>query len=97
MYLTQNLFHQIKQQHTISLNAHYLVVLKSPRDSSRIQHLARQMFPKRSKVLLEAYRDAALGSHGYLLIDLHQDTPEHLRLRTNIFPFETQIVYVPKI
>ena len=55
------------------------------------------MFPKRSKVLLEAYRDAALGSHGYLLIDLHQDTPEHLRLRTNIFPFETQIVYVPKI
>jgi len=55
------------------------------------------MFPKQGKVLFEVYRAATLGLHGYLLIDLHEDTPEHLRLRTNIFPFETQIVYVPKI
>jgi len=83
MHLTQNRFHQSKQQRTISLSAHYLS--KNLRDSSQIQYLARQMFPQRSKVLLEAYRDATLGSHGYLLIDLHRDTPEHLRLRTIIF------------
>jgi len=97
IYLSQNLFHQGKQQRTISLNAHYLIVFKNPRDSSQIQHLARQMFPKRSKVLEEAYRDATSVSYGYLLIDLRQETPEHLRLRRSIFPFETQIVYVPKV
>ena len=45
---------------TISLNAHYLILFKNPRDASQINHLAKQMYPTKSKFMVEAYRDATL-------------------------------------
>jgi hypothetical protein len=96
MYLTQNLFYGSKNQRTISLNAHYLVLFKNPRDASQITYLARQMFPGKSKHLIEAYRDATQLPFTYLLIDLKPDTDERHRLRSNIFPDETNYVYVAK-
>ena len=45
MYLTQNLFYKSKQSRTMSLNAHYIVVFKNPRDATQISTLARQMYP----------------------------------------------------
>ncbi len=44
----------------------------------------------------EAFADATSMPYGYLFIDLKQDTPEHMRLRTNIFPGETQYAYLRK-
>ena len=52
--LTQNLFNKGKHSRTISLNSHYIVLFKNPRDASQISHLARQMYPKNSKFLEEA-------------------------------------------
>lgn len=40
-FLTQNLFHQGKGQRDISLNAHYIVYFKNPRDKAQILHLSR--------------------------------------------------------
>ena len=54
MYIVQNLFHH----RTISLNAHYMVVFKNPRDVSQIMALAHQMYPQRTKYFLEAYTAA---------------------------------------
>ncbi|KAK6178194.1 hypothetical protein SNE40_013004 [Patella caerulea] len=68
IYIVQNLFD--KQQRTISLNAHYLVLFKNPRDKSQIGVLARQMYPSRSKYMQEAYEDATSTPRSYLLIDL---------------------------
>lgn len=96
VYLTQNLFYGTKQQRTISLNAHYLVLFKNPRDSSQITYLARQMFPGKSRHLVEAYKDATRLPYTYLLIDLKPETDDSHRLRSNIFPDETNFVYVPK-
>lgn len=93
MYLVQNLFFQSKMQRNISLNTHYIVLMKNPRDSSQIRCLSQQMFPGKT-LLTEAYHDATLHPHGYLLVDLKQDTPPELRLRTSIFPGEYQSVYV---
>ena len=45
IYIVQNLFDKHKEHPTISLNAHYLVVFKNPRDGSQILHLAKQMYP----------------------------------------------------
>ena len=90
MYIVQNLFHQGKYHRTISLNAHYMVVFKNPRDVSQIMALAQQMYPKRTKFFLEAYAAATARPHGYLLIDMKQDTPDILRLRHQIFPGEQQ-------
>lgn len=96
IHIVQNLFGKNKEQRTISLNSHYLVVFKNPRDASQITHLAKQMYPGNIKYLQEAYKDATAQAHGYLLIDLKQSTPEHLRLRTAIFPGTQQTVYVQK-
>ena len=93
MYLVQNLFFQSKKHRNISLNTHYIVLMKNPRDSLQIRCLSQQMFPGKT-LLMEAYEDATLQPHGYLLVDLKQDTPSDLRLRTRIFPGEYQFVYV---
>lgn len=96
IYLTQNLFHQGRGQRDISLNAHYIVVFKNPRDKAQIQHFGRQLYPENSKFIQEAYNDATSKPHGYLLIDLKQQTEETCRVRSCIFPDdEINYVYVP--
>ena len=96
IYLVQNLFSKNKEHRTISLNAQYLVLFKNPRDASQITHLAKQMYPHAVKFLAEVFQDATATPHSYLLIDLKQNTPEHMRLRTNIFPGDVQYVYLRK-
>ena len=82
----------------MSLNTHYIVLFKNPRDAGRVATLARQMYPGKSKFLVEAYKDATTEPHGYLLIDLKQETDESYRIRTKIFPDdEMQYAYVPKV
>ena len=55
----------------MSLNCHYryLVSFKSPRDSSQINHLAKQMFPGHVKYMQESFQDATSRPYGYLLCD----------------------------
>jgi len=40
---------------------------------------------------------AAIRLDTYLVVDLSQDTPEHMRLQTNVFPDQMHVVYVPKV
>ena len=94
MYIVQNLFHYGKHHRTISLNSHYMVLFKNPRDASQIHSLARQIFPNNTKLLLDAYAAATAEPHGYLVIDMKQKTPERMRLRSHIFPGEVQRAYV---
>ena len=46
LYLTQNLFPPGKLSRTISLNSHYMVIFRNPRNSLGISTLAKQMFPQ---------------------------------------------------
>jgi len=96
VFLAQNLFSKNKFARTISLNAHYMVLFKNPRDASQFAHLARQMYPNNSRFAIEAYKDASREPYSYLLIDLRPEQDETLRLRSNVFPGETHYVYVPK-
>ena len=86
LYLTQNLFLKNPHHRTCSLNAHILVVFKSPRDKSAIFHLARQVMPSNPKFLLSAYEKATQIPHGYLVLNLKQDTPDVLRYRDSLLP-----------
>ena len=98
IYLVQNLFPKNKESRTISLNSQYMVVFKNPRDASQLANLARQMYPGRGVFVQEAFADATASPYGYLLIDLKQNTPDDLRLRTSILPDDAhQFVYVPKL
>ena len=97
IFITQNLFHKGGHQREISLNTSYLVVLRNVRDRSQFSFVARQIAPHDPKFLQKAYFDACSKAHGYLLLDLTQETPEDLRFRTNIFPDdEVHYAYVPK-
>jgi hypothetical protein len=95
-FLMQNFFHQGKEIRSITLNAHYIILFKNPRDRQQVKYLARQMFDRDSKYMEEAFTDATSQPHGYLLIDLKQDTPDHLRLRTKILPGQDLCVYASK-
>ena len=90
LFVVQHIF--FKGLRTISMNAHYLVLFKNPRDSSQITYLGRQMGS--SKAVTAAYKDATSKPYGYLFVDMKQDTPETTRLRTGLF--EQMYVYVPK-
>ena len=80
----------------VSLNCHYLVLFKNPRDKSQITHLAKQIHPSNVKALCEIYKNATMPSFGYLLIDLRPETDERLRFRTGIFSGDIQYVYEPR-
>lgn len=95
-FITQNLFHQGRGQRDISLNAHYIVCFKNPRDRAQIKHLARQVYPDQCKFIEESYTDATMVAHGYLLLDLKQTTPDNMRVRTCVFPDDKyHYVYEP--
>lgn len=98
VFITQNLFHKNRHVRTMNLNTHYLVLFKNPRDATQIAIVARQMYPGKSKFVVEAFKDATKEPYGYLLIDLRPETDERYRIRTNIFPDDNrQYVYVPKV
>lgn len=99
--IVQNLFHQGKIMRTISLNAHYMILFKNPRDASQVRYLAAQLFPGKSSFLTDAYKQATSRAHGYLLLDLTQSTPDHQRVLSHILPSESDecgsgFYYVPK-
>lgn len=98
IFIVQNIFHKGKGMRDISLNSHYIVAYKSPRDRNQFGTLSRQICPGNTRYINEAFEDATSVPYGYLVMDLTQTTPDHLRYRTNIFPDDKpqNIVYVPK-
>ena len=88
IYIVQNLFHQGKGSCSISLNSHYLVLFKNPRDKLQILTLAKQMYPRQTDFFLNQYEKAVKRPFGYLLIDLKTTTQDNCRLRTNVLPSE---------
>ena len=83
--ISQNLFPGGKEARTRSLNTHYYVIFKNPRDKLQFEVLARQISSTHSKDLIAVYEDATRNPHGYLFIDFTQECPDHMRYRTNIF------------
>ena len=90
IYIVQNIFHQGKEMRNISLNAHYIVLFKSPRDKQQISMLARQINPGKVQEFMRSYDDATSRPHGYLMLDLKPTTDDQQRLKTNILPGEIE-------
>jgi len=95
-FLSQNLFHKAKGIRDISLNTHYFILFKNPRDAQQIKYLARQMYGQDAPAMEQAYHMATERPHGYLLLDVKQATPDHHRWRSKILPGEQLEVYTNK-
>ena len=96
IFISQNLFMKDPNYRVISLNAHYLVVFKNPRDMSQIAVLGRQAFPHNTKFLTAVYNNETTRRHSYILLDFKQATPQHLRVRGSITSPWSTPVYIAK-
>ena len=95
MYLLQNMYNSGKSQRTVSLNTHYNVVFKNPRDARQFMCLASQMHPGNYDWLIDAFNDATSKPHGYLVLDHHPQSDDDQRVVTNILPGENVEFYNP--
>ena len=95
VYIVQNVFDKGKVHRTISLNSHYIVLFKNPRDQGQMRSLAQQVFPSQVKYFMDAFLEATKKEHGYLLLDLHPLTPDRLRVRSRIFKPDELEIYAP--
>jgi hypothetical protein len=89
IFVTQNLFLQNKDYRTAALNTQYFILFRSPRGTTQVQHLARQMFVGgRAKEMVKAYENATSQPFTYLVVDMKPDTPHSMRLKCNMLPDE---------
>jgi ABC-type phosphate/phosphonate transport system ATPase subunit len=95
IFLLQNIFPPGRYMRTISLNAHYIILFKNPRDEQQVKTLGRQIFPSQSKYFLDSYKKATNIPYSYLCVTLYPGTVEKFRLSTKIFPQEETILYLP--
>ena len=89
------MFHQAKSILTISLNSHYMVMFKNPRDPGHIRALGTQVYPGHGSFLAAAFNDATKERYSYLDLDFHPNSEEELRVRTGIFDNDIPYVYLP--
>jgi energy-coupling factor transporter ATP-binding protein EcfA2 len=94
VYLVQNVFEKGGANRTVSLNSHYMVLFKNPRDKTQVQVLGRQMFPEHAKFLAEAFKQATETGFSNIVLDLRQETPDELRVLSNVLE-RIVSVYVP--
>ena len=92
IFIMQNLFPSGKEARTRSLNTHYYIIFKNPRDKSQIEFLARQISPRNSKTLIQIFEEATQRPHSYLFLDFTQECPEEYRFKTNLFE-KPMIIY----
>ena len=96
IFITQKLFGGTNELRTISGNSHHIFLFKNPRDSAAVTHLAKQIFPGQKGFLQEAYMDATKLPHSHLLLNLHQNTPDLVRVVGNYLssdPFNPPSIY----
>jgi hypothetical protein len=92
IFITQNLFFANKDFRTLSLNAHYLVVFKNPRDMSQIGYISRQAYPAQPGFLTAVYNNETQKQHAYIVLDCKQSTPDNLRVRDSVTtPWRTTV------
>ena len=92
IFMTQNLFFKDKSFRTMSLNSHYIVLMKNDRDKQQISILSKQISPNNSNYIVQAYKEATKNPYDYLLLDFSPQTNNTIRLRSNIFVHQFPMV-----
>ena len=85
IFIMQNLFPPGKEARTRSLNTHYYIIFKNPRDQSQFNIFARQVMPTKWKALVKIFERATADKpYQYLFLDFTQSCPDEYRFRGNI-------------
>lgn len=86
--MCQDMFPKGKFFKTNSRIAHYIIAFKNPSEQLGVCNLTQQAFPQEFKEVLNVYRDATVRPYGYLMFDLHLNSSNHERLKTNLLQEE---------
>jgi len=86
--ITQNFFLNSKDTRTRRLNTQYIVMFKNPSDVTQMHIIGRQMYPGNPRFLSSVNANATKRPHGYVFLDLRQETPEDYRVRSRILKHE---------
>ncbi len=95
--ILQNYYNKNIHQRTININTVYNIFMKNPRNKLSILQLAKEIFPGKLKYVVESFEDATKEPYSYLIFDVRQETPDDMRLVTNIIPSNNkyQTYYLP--
>ena len=69
--------------------------MRNPSGQLQIRTVGSQLFPGRLNYFMDAYKDATEKQFSYLVINMHPNAKEELRLSSQIFPNELTEVYLP--
>jgi len=86
--MSQNMFYKDKVYRTMSLNTHYIILMKNDRDKQQVSILAKQVCPSNSDFVVSSYSKATRHPWSYLVCDFRSDSPPTIRFRSKIFPHE---------
>jgi len=90
IFTVQNLFN--RQIREISLNSKFVVLFKNCRDLNQIQCFLRQAFPQNFRAVMQAYLKETQKPYTYICLDFRPDTEQKFRIRSQIFPDETNYI-----
>ena len=94
--MSQNLFHNHKAYRTLSINTHYLFLMKQTRDVTQISNLGRQACAGKPNFLPSVYKENLLRPYSYVLLDFGANQDDQIRVRNHMLPNELPIhVFVP--
>jgi len=88
IWVSQTLFMESAEYRTLSLNSHYLILMKNPRQRREVITLASQIRPYKSSYIVQSYEDATKSPHSYFVLDFEQGQSDVARCRANIFSHE---------
>lgn len=97
IFVTHNIFNKQSEAREMSLNSDYYVLMKQIRDKTQIKRFFHQHHPSNPQAAMDVYLDATKEPYSYLLMDFHQETPDGLRMITNIFCEKGQTPFVYEI
>jgi hypothetical protein len=94
LLIVQSLFE--KNLRVARTNSQYIMLTRAPNAILSIRTLGSQLFPKQLNYFMDAYNQATKEPWGYILIDMFPTSDHDLKLRTNIFPDDKKVVFLPQ-
>ena len=97
IWVSQTLYAESAEFRRMSLNSHYLVLMKNPRNARIVITLSSQIAPYKNSYIVQSYQAATSQPYGYLLLDFEQGQSDAVRMRGSIFKHEKPMtVYMEK-
>jgi len=95
IFIVQNAFGKQNDMRDASLNTMYRVIFPNPIDKLQLHILGRGFKPKHPSFFADCLEDRKKETdYGYILVDYTPRTKDVMRVRSNIFPDEDNLVYI---